>query len=163
MENPWVSVLVIAGLAVALGLGGLTTLGVVSRRMQPTFTLSLPFPECRSGLNCASSGAPTEQSAHIPAIALAEPLADPAALQRAVRSWTSAEPKMTLLQEQLTADAYAAHLTQASPTFGFTDDVLLIQYGPVLQVYSAARVGQGDLGMNRARLERLRERLEPLR
>ena len=162
MDNPWVTALVIAGVAAALGIGGLATLGVRSRRMQPEFALSLPLPECGSGLNCASSGAPTEGSAHIPAIALAEPLADPGALQRAIQNWVSAEPKMTVVQEQLAGDSYAAHLSQASPTFGFTDDILLIQDGPVLQVYSAARVGQGDLGMNRARLERLRTRLEPL-
>lgn len=163
MDNPWATALVVVGLALALGIGGLSMLGVVSRRMNPSFTLSLPLPECGSAFNCASSGAPTDSAAHTPAVALAEPFLEPAALQRAIGSWVQSESRMALVQELLAADGYAAHLTQASPTFGFVDDIILVQDGPMLQVYSAARVGRGDLGMNRARLERLRGRLGPAR
>lgn len=49
------------------------------------------------------------------------------------------------------------HATFRSPIFGFVDDVEFRQDGDVIQVRSAARLGWWDLGVNRRRVERLRE------
>jgi uncharacterized protein (DUF1499 family) len=45
-----------------------------------------------------------------------------------------------------------------TPTMRFHDDVeLLVQAGGVIQVRSISRFGYGDHGVNRARVERIRE------
>jgi uncharacterized protein (DUF1499 family) len=49
------------------------------------------------------------------------------------------------------------HATFRSSIFGFVDDMEFRQDGDVMQVRSAARLGWWDLGVNRRRVERLRE------
>lgn len=50
------------------------------------------------------------------------------------------------------------HAVFRTPTMHFHDDVeLLVQEGGVVQVRSISRFGYGDRGVNRARVERIRE------
>jgi uncharacterized protein (DUF1499 family) len=52
------------------------------------------------------------------------------------------------------------HAVFQTPTMRFHDDVeLLVQAGGVIQVRSISRFGYGDHGVNRARVERIREAL----
>jgi uncharacterized protein (DUF1499 family) len=52
-----------------------------------------------------------------------------------------------------------AHLVVRTRWIRFEDDVHLLDDGRVLHARSASRVGRGDLGANRKRLERLRAAL----
>ncbi len=47
-----------------------------------------------------------------------------------------------------------------SRLFGYVDDLELFFDGSVLQVRSASRLGRSDFGVNRKRVEALRQRLE---
>jgi uncharacterized protein (DUF1499 family) len=60
------------------------------------------------------------------------------------------------------ADAGYLHATFTTPLLKFTDDLELWLDAPggVLQVRSASRLGRSDLGVNRARVERLRAQLQ---
>jgi uncharacterized protein (DUF1499 family) len=50
------------------------------------------------------------------------------------------------------------HAVSQTPTMRFHDDVeLLVQAGGVIQVRSISRFGYGDHGVNRARVERIRD------
>jgi uncharacterized protein (DUF1499 family) len=48
------------------------------------------------------------------------------------------------------------HATFASALFGFVDDVEFLLDGTVIQVRSVSRVGYGDMGVNRNRIEEIR-------
>ncbi len=48
------------------------------------------------------------------------------------------------------------HATFASALFGFVDDVEFLLDGNVIQVRSVSRVGYGDMGVNRNRVEEIR-------
>jgi uncharacterized protein (DUF1499 family) len=62
-----------------------------------------------------------------------------------------------------------AHIVERRPDYlyatfrsrwlGFVDDVEFWSDGTQVQVRSASRLGSGDLGVNRARIETIRERL----
>jgi uncharacterized protein (DUF1499 family) len=60
------------------------------------------------------------------------------------------------------AEAGYLHATFTTPLLKFTDDLelWLDAAGGVLQVRSASRLGRSDLGVNRARVERLRAQLQ---
>ena len=64
--------------------------------------------------------------------------------------------------EVITQNDRYLHAECASKAFGFVDDLecLLERKAGVIHVRSASRVGLGDFGVNRARVESLRERLE---
>ena len=49
-----------------------------------------------------------------------------------------------------------AHITITSTAFGFVDDLELFYNGREIEVRSASRVGNSDLGVNRKRVESLR-------
>jgi len=105
------------------------------------------LPTCPSANHCVREDWP-----------LADPIAALAQLQPVVaampgtRIETGAEPAATYL-----------HATAESRLFGFIDDLELASdpdHG-VLQVRSASRLGDSDLGVNRKRIELLREALLP--
>ena len=50
-----------------------------------------------------------------------------------------------------------------SRLLGYVDDVEFFFDGALIQVRSASRVGRRDFGVNRARVERIREILNPKR
>ncbi|MBN2443669.1 MAG: DUF1499 domain-containing protein [Spirochaetales bacterium] len=53
------------------------------------------------------------------------------------------------------------YYTYTIPLFGFVDDVefFIDEANKVIHVRSASRVGQGDLGVNRSRIEEIRKKL----
>ena len=61
----------------------------------------------------------------------------------------------------VTADDRYLHATFTSRVFRFVDDVefLVDEAAGVLQVRSASRLGYGDMGVNRGRVEEIRARL----
>jgi uncharacterized protein (DUF1499 family) len=80
-----------------------------------------------------------------------------AAARRAKRA-IQAEPRSTIVGEQ---PGYL-RATVTSRLFGFVDDVeLLVDTATrLVHLRSSSRVGRGDMGVNRARMERVRGRLQ---
>lgn len=110
------------------------------------------FAPCPETPNCVSSRA-TDEPHRVAALPL--PSGDPV---EALREVVTSFPRTKIV----TVDGDYMHVTFRSLIFRFVDDVeFLADRGEgVLHVRSASRVGQGDLGVNRRRVEKIRERLE---
>ncbi len=117
-------------------------------------TTQRTLPACPNKPNCVSSQAPAGDSQHAIAPLAFAGDADRAwgALQRAI----SAMPRTRILSD---GHGYL-HAEATSLIFRYVDDVecLLDRAASVIHVRSASRVGYGDMGVNRKRVERLRER-----
>jgi uncharacterized protein (DUF1499 family) len=119
-------------------------LGVLDGRLAP----------CPSSPNCASSD-DTDPPHRIPPLQLAVPGAD---AWRAARATVAGLPQTEIITE---TDNYL-HAECRSAFFGFTDD-LEFHLRPsegLIAIRSAARLGYGDLGVNRKRLDHLRTLLQ---
>jgi uncharacterized protein (DUF1499 family) len=106
---------------------------------------------CPDSPNCVGSQDP-EADHQIAPLAFTGP--GPAALAR-LKSVVLAQPRTRITEEQ--AGYMRAEFT--SRIFRFVDDVefLLDEPAKVIHVRSASRVGKSDLGVNRKRVEHLRE------
>jgi len=120
-----------------------TNLGVKDSRLS----------SCPSTPNCVSSDA--DDASHLaPAFRLAVPATD---AWRAARSVVSGLARTKIITE---TDDYL-HAECSSAFFGFVDD-LELHLRPaqgIIAVRSAARLGHGDFGVNRKRVEKLRSLL----
>lgn len=101
-----------------------------------------------SSPNCVSSRADASDRVHHIA-----PLAGTSVDQ--VKSVVSAMPRTEIVEE---ADGYL-HAVFTTALFRFKDDVQFEQEGDTVHVRSASRVGYGDLGANRKRVEAIRRAL----
>lgn len=81
---------------------------------------------------------------------------DPATLLSRLETLLLTEPRVTIAA---TTDAWI-HATATTALWRFVDDLELLvdTHAGVVHVRSASRVGGSDLGVNRARVERLRAR-----
>lgn len=108
---------------------------------------------CPASPNCVSSDA--NDSAHrVAPFVLNEP---PAKAWKAVRAVVAALPDTQVVA----ASASRLHAESTSEIFGFVDDLelqLRVSQG-LIAVRSASRLGYGDMGVNRRRVEELREAL----
>lgn len=105
---------------------------------------------CPASPNCVSSDA-SDPSHHVQPFELAIPA--PEAWQIA-RSAVASLPRTVVV----TQTSEYLHAECSSALFGFVDDLELQLRGPErrIAVRSASRLGYGDLGVNRARVEELR-------
>ncbi len=121
-------------------------------------TTQRTLPACPDKPNCVSSQAPASDKQH--AIA---PLAFSGDADRA---WEALERAiLSLPRTRLVSDGHGyLHAEATSLIFRFVDDVecILDRAASVIHVRSASRVGHGDMGVNRKRVERLRERFARL-
>lgn len=128
------------GLAVAARTVGVPEgLGVRDGKLAP----------CPASPNCVSSQATD-------ALHRVEPLPfsdDPAAAQARIRAALAGEPRVEILRDE---PGYL-HAVFRSATMSYPDDVefYLDQGAGLIHIRSASRLGQGDMGVNRARAERL--------
>lgn len=115
--------------------------------MKPEFSITDgTLPSCPDKPNCVCS---QEDGEHfIEAINSSLPIEQ--VKQRVLKL-----PRVRLETE---GDNYV-HFTFKSKLFKFIDDVHLLKDGGVYQVRSASRVGYSDMGVNRKRVEMLRELL----
>lgn len=115
------------------------------------------FAPCPTSPNCVSSYAPADDPMH--AIA-ALPLPNEPAIDALVAALESL-PRVEILVRD---DGYI-HATQRSRIFRFVDDIELRidRDASVVHVRSASRVGYGDMGVNRERVEELRRILSDSR
>lgn len=115
--------------------------GVSAGRLEP----------CPQTPNCVSTQADPTDEMHY-----AEPIAvdDAASALDRAAAWIEGSPRAEIITRH---DGYI-HAVFASRVFGFKDDLELYAppSGGVVHLRSAARVGQGDMGVNRARYEEAR-------
>lgn len=133
-------------LLVALLLGCGEIRRPVAHRMAP----------CPPSPNCVSSLADPADPHHVAPLPWRGEGADDA-LGHA-RDAAEAMPRTTLVHQ----DEGWVHLVAVTPLVRFRDD-LELQVDPearVVHVRSASRVGRSDLGVNRRRVERLRQRMQ---
>jgi len=117
----------------------------------PPKTPAGTLPPCPDKPNCVSSLAPD-----------ADHRAEPYRLAggvdwAAVRAAVAAMPRTAIVEER---PGYL-HAEATSRIFRFVDDLELLRSasGDRIDVRSASRVGYGDMGVNRERVEALREKL----
>ena len=122
-------------------------LGVTNGRLAP----------CRRTPNCVSSQADPADGEHYIAPIPFKGSADEAmaAAKRAVESMA----RTTIVREER-GYLYAEF---RSKLLRYVDDVELLFDGNAIQVRSAARLGRRDFGVNRARVEEIRRRIESKR
>ena len=113
------------------------------------------LPPCPDTPNCVSTEA-TRESQRIPTVPFAD--SPERALARA-KAALLAEPRSRITRE----GADALHGECRSLVFRFVDDVDIVvdSAARVFRFRSASRVGRGDLGVNRKRMKRIAERLQP--
>jgi len=111
---------------------------------------------CKSTPNCVSSQADADKDAghYVAPIRIGGSARDAWA---ALKSLLRAMPRVNIVAEK---DDYL-YAEFASRTMGFVDDVefLFDQKAGVIHVRSASRLGRSDFGVNRDRIETLRDRL----
>jgi uncharacterized protein (DUF1499 family) len=107
------------------------------------------LPVCGTAPNCVSSQA-SDEAHHIEPL----PPATVAALERAVLVVPGC------LVAQRNDEGLVAHCT--TPSGMYTDDLVLRVEAEATQVYSASRIGWSDMGVNRERVERVRNELKAL-
>jgi uncharacterized protein (DUF1499 family) len=132
-----------------LGLTALFALGCAGTPPPKTPTGTLP--PCPNKPNCVSSLAPDEDHR-------AEPYRlGPGADWAAVRAAVASMPRTRIVEER---PGYL-HAEASSRIFRFVDDLELLRSssGDRIDVRSASRVGYGDMGVNRERVEALRDAL----
>lgn len=106
---------------------------------------------CPASPNCVSSQTvPADREHFLPPWRLTSPLPE---AQTRLRAILAAQPRTTILREE---PGYL-HAVVRSALFGFPDDIefYLDSDAGLIHFRSAARLGQGDLGVNRARVEAL--------
>jgi uncharacterized protein (DUF1499 family) len=142
-------------LLVVLGIGGLGALAWRSRSMPPVAggVQNGTLAPCGNQPNCVSS-ADSRPEWRVAPIAFE---ADPAGAVEVIKKTLSEMPNARIVSA---SEGYL-HAEFRTPLFGFTDDVELL-YDPeqkVIHIRAASRVGYSDLGVNRKRVEEIRERL----
>jgi uncharacterized protein (DUF1499 family) len=109
------------------------------------------FAACATTPNCVSSqGSDTEHR-----IAAIRPSGDPVTVWGNLNKIIRSQPNTTIV----TATDDYLYVQYTSKLMGFVDDVEFYRTDGVIQVRSASRLGESDLGVNRQRIESIREQL----
>ena len=113
------------------------------------------LPPCPSTPNCVCSEAGADPD-HAIAPLPWPPGKTPEAVAAALAALVAGEPRAALVRRE----GGFLHATVRTPLLRFVDDVAfrLDPEAGVVHVRSASRVGRGDLGVNRSRVEALRSR-----
>lgn len=143
----------------AAGLAALVAASVASLAVQAR-TVGVPpglgvsggrLAPCPSSPNCVSTQADPADSIHaMPALPLTLPVAE---AQARLREVLAAQPRVEVLRDE---PGYI-HSVFRSATMNFPDDVefYLDEAAGLIHFRSASRLGYGDMGANRARMEQI--------
>ena len=104
---------------------------------------------CPDRPSCVSSYASSEEHL-IAAFSVPSTMNEPVAVMAAV---IGGQARAEILEQ----NSNYLHATFKSAIFGFVDDLEVLFDGEELQVRSVSRVGYSDMGVNRARVDALRE------
>ncbi len=137
---------IIIGVAVILVLGRFYFLGKDSQAGTAPGLVDGALAPCPEAPNCVSSEAGVDADHAVEALPLA--------------AWDGAPAAIEALGGAIVAqdEGYIA-ATFSSGVFKFVDDVELRRADDAVHVRSASRVGYSDLGVNRKRVDALREKL----
>jgi uncharacterized protein (DUF1499 family) len=157
----WLPIIVVLALVLLLVFSGCTGLQKLGNQSQQ---VSIPdrsrsenqFLDCPSAPNCVNSlSSMTDETHYTPPFRYDSLFPD---AKRILLEIIEEYPRtrVTLVQERY------IHAEFRSAFFGFVDDVefLFPEDHPIVHVRSASRVGQGDLGANRKRVDELRKMFE---
>jgi uncharacterized protein (DUF1499 family) len=155
---PWEVIGLVAVLALA---GGVVTLALLTlRSRRPAFLGAHEgrLSSCPGSPNCVSSQAEDDAHRLAPLVFAGDPGGAWARLRAVLDPW----PRTRVV----TATDMYLHAECTSRVFRFVDDVefLLDRDAKLIHVRSASRIGHSDLGVNRRRVEAIRqafERVEP--
>jgi uncharacterized protein (DUF1499 family) len=149
----WQTLLIIAGAILAGGVLVLALFSLTSRRPDNLGVRDGKLAACPSSPNCVCTQA--ADGGH-----RIEPLAytgSPEEAKARLKAVLSGLPRGRIVSE---TDNYL-HAEFTSRLFRFVDDVeFLIEPGGVIHFRSASRAGHSDLGVNRARMEAIRQSFE---
>jgi uncharacterized protein (DUF1499 family) len=144
-----------------IGIGGIIIFGIVATFVgvqiaQPPTTLGVRegrLADCPGSPNCVSTQSSDSRFAMDPLPYTSSALE----AQRAVVELLRAQPRAEIVGEEPTY----VHAVFRSPTVGFPDDVefYVDEASKLIHFRSAARMGRGDMGVNRARMDTLRAEL----
>jgi uncharacterized protein (DUF1499 family) len=137
---------VVVLLLVAAGFGGLFYMGQKSRSGDAPGLQAGQLLACPSSPNCVSSESNSPGESRVEALPVDAWDRIPATIEAMGGTVTRQEPRYI-----------AAEFT--SSLFGFTDDLEFRLAEDAVHLRSASRVGHSDMGVNRARVRALRERL----
>ena len=141
-------VLLFIGIGIFTIIAGGFVMGWVSASgTAPGLTEAGDLAPCAGKRNCVSSQEQIRLSNAV------EPLPP---VEKAVLKAAMAEIGATLVKE----DGPYLAFTVTSAFFRYVDDIEFLMTDGALHVRSASRVGRSDLGVNRKRVEALRQRLE---
>lgn len=113
----------------------------------PSASTATGVAGCPASPNCVSTAAPVDDAQH-----RAAPLAyasDVAAATARMKAIVAAMPRTALVEET----ENTLRFTFTSKVFRFVDDVDVVFVDGRVEYRSASRVGYGDMGANRARVE----------
>lgn len=138
-----------------IGVVGLAWLSLAGRRPDNLGVRDGRLAPCPGAPNCVCSQA--DDAHHVAPLAWRADVDPSARLQEILADW----PRTTIV----TADDDYLHVECRSALFGFVDDleILIDRAAQAIHVRSASRVGHSDLGVNRRRVERLRQAWEAMR
>ena len=148
MKTAFVTIFLVAAAGILL----LTVLAAVSRSGKPPGLVAGRLTNCPDRPNCVSSEQYQDAVHYLQPLTLVSAASpDPLTLVKAV----IVDMGGVIQQQQ---DDYIA-AAFSSPVFGFVDDVeIRVDAGEgLLHIRSASRVGYGDAGVNRKRVEQLRK------
>ncbi len=148
--------IVVGGFAALIGLGTVAIM-IVARNAQPPIPVGVndgKLAPCPESPNCVSTQSTDELHGLAPLPYNGETdraRAQALALLREL-------PRMVILRDEPTY----IHALFRSPTMGFPDDFEIFFDEPASQIHfrAAARMGYGDMGVNRNRAEQIRSELE---
>lgn len=145
------TLIILAALAGVI-LFALVVLGIQSRSMAPPERSGNRLPPCPASPNCVNSEYPDDAAHYIAPLTLAEGADAAMALPLLARRVRELGGRIRVEQDDYLAATFSSGL------FGFVDDLQLRleRAQRVIHVRSASRVGHGDLGVNRRRVETLR-------
>jgi len=146
----------IGALAFSLGVGFFGFKSFTSRDLQVALGVDAhgQFSPCPDKPNCVCSQAKDDEH-RIPPLAFSS---SPEAALAKLKAIIQESPRTEVIQE----NGRYLHATYKSRLFRYIDDVEfnVDPQAGVIQVKSASRVGHSDLGVNRKRIEGIRQRFE---
>ena len=150
--HAWLLIVILAVSPVCVAAPPETALSIAEESVMSA-SASRPLPACPDKPNCVSSQAAAGDAQHFiePLRFSGEAQAAWAGLRRAL----GAMPRTKVVEDS----GDYLHAEATSLVFRFVDDLecALDRANGVIHVRSASRVGHGDMGVNRKRVERLRE------
>ncbi|MGE3806424.1 MAG: DUF1499 domain-containing protein [Gemmataceae bacterium] len=145
---------IILAILLVLACGGLAVLSFFSSKPDSLGLRDGKLAACPDSPNCVSSQASDPEHGMAPI-----PFADsPQDAMRRLKAALAAEPRTLIV----TQEGNYLHAEATSLVFRFVDDVefYVDAEAKVIQFRSASRAGRSDLGVNRARMERISARMK---